>query len=66
MKRHFELADIMEFRLFIEEAVRACRGPHFAKGHFSHAGIAVNELKEDQEDDNGEDDAEDEEEEEDY
>lgn len=39
MKRHFELAEDMTFRRFIEAAVEANSGGHNAVGHFKHAGV---------------------------
>jgi transposase len=45
LKRHFELAEDMPFRRYLELAVQACSGGTHAKAHFAHAGISVGEYE---------------------
>ena len=49
LKRHFELAEGMSFRRYLELAVQACSAGIHAKAHFAHAGISVGDHEEEEE-----------------
>lgn len=45
LKRHFELAEGISFKTFLETAVASYSGGQYTKGYFEHAGVYVGEYK---------------------